>query len=147
MCWPHVNPVPAGAVGKDCQRRLLSRPRFVRAVAPRIIYIYIYIYIIMYIFMSLGWDYVTELRPPTGPIFILQVTYESAEPQWNYTDREKPKNSKRTCPSVTVSATYTTWSQPGANPGLRGKRPATNRLSHRTVFRNVQITFLKIRSR
>jgi hypothetical protein len=26
MCWPHVNPV-----GKDCQRRLLSRPRFVRA--------------------------------------------------------------------------------------------------------------------
>jgi hypothetical protein len=36
MCWPHVYPVPSGAVGKDCQRRLLSRPRFVRAVAPRI---------------------------------------------------------------------------------------------------------------
>jgi hypothetical protein len=31
MCWPHINPVPSGAVGKDCQRRLLSRPRFVRA--------------------------------------------------------------------------------------------------------------------
>jgi hypothetical protein len=39
MCWPHVNPVPSGAVWKDCQRRLLSRPRFVRAVAPRIIII------------------------------------------------------------------------------------------------------------
>jgi len=39
MCWPHVNPVPSGAVGKDCQRRLLSRPRCVRAVAPRIIII------------------------------------------------------------------------------------------------------------
>jgi hypothetical protein len=39
MCWPHVNPVPSGAVGKDCQRRLLSRPRLVRAVAPRIIII------------------------------------------------------------------------------------------------------------
>jgi hypothetical protein len=37
MCWPHVSPVPSGEVGKDCQRRLLSRPRFVRAVAPRII--------------------------------------------------------------------------------------------------------------
>jgi hypothetical protein len=36
MCWPHVNPVPSGAVGKDCQRRLLSRRRLVRAVAPRI---------------------------------------------------------------------------------------------------------------
>jgi hypothetical protein len=35
MCWPHVNPVPSGAVGKDFQRRLLSRPRLVRAVAPR----------------------------------------------------------------------------------------------------------------
>jgi hypothetical protein len=41
MCWPHVNPVPSGAVGKDCQRRLLRRPRFVRAVAPRIIIIII----------------------------------------------------------------------------------------------------------
>jgi hypothetical protein len=41
MCWPHVNPVPSGAVRKDCQRRLLSRPRFVRAVAPRIIIIII----------------------------------------------------------------------------------------------------------
>jgi hypothetical protein len=40
MCWPHVSPVPSGAVGKDCQRRLLSRPRLVRAVAPRIIIIY-----------------------------------------------------------------------------------------------------------
>jgi hypothetical protein len=37
MCWPYVNTVPfwSRAVGKDCQRRLLSRPRFVRAVAPR----------------------------------------------------------------------------------------------------------------
>jgi hypothetical protein len=43
MCWPHVNPVPSGAVGKDCQRRLLIRPRFVRAVAPRIIIIIIII--------------------------------------------------------------------------------------------------------
>jgi hypothetical protein len=31
----------SGAVGKDCQRRLLSRSRFVRAVAPRIIIIII----------------------------------------------------------------------------------------------------------
>jgi hypothetical protein len=27
MCWPHVNPAPSGAVGIDCQRRLLSRPK------------------------------------------------------------------------------------------------------------------------
>jgi hypothetical protein len=45
MCWPHVNPVPSGAVGKDCHRRLLRRQRFVRAVAPRIIIIIIIIII------------------------------------------------------------------------------------------------------
>jgi hypothetical protein len=38
MCWPHVNPVPSGAVGKDCQRRLLSRPSFVRACSATDIY-------------------------------------------------------------------------------------------------------------
>jgi hypothetical protein len=27
MCWPRVNPVPSGAVGKDYQRRLLSRSK------------------------------------------------------------------------------------------------------------------------
>jgi hypothetical protein len=46
MCWPHVNPVLSGAVGKDCPRRLLSRPRFVRALASRIIIIIIIIIII-----------------------------------------------------------------------------------------------------
>jgi hypothetical protein len=39
MCWPHVNPVPSGAVGKDCQRRLLSRPRFVRACSSTDLFI------------------------------------------------------------------------------------------------------------
>jgi hypothetical protein len=53
MCWPHVNPVPSGAVGKDCQRRLLSRPRFVRAVVPRIIIIII----IIIIKDGLRWEY------------------------------------------------------------------------------------------
>jgi hypothetical protein len=55
MCWPHVNPVPSGAVGKDCQRRLLSRPRFVRAVAPRIIILLrlLYEYQLIYILVCL----------------------------------------------------------------------------------------------
>jgi hypothetical protein len=39
MCWPHVNPVPFGAVGKDCQRRLLSRPRFVRVCSASDFYL------------------------------------------------------------------------------------------------------------
>jgi hypothetical protein len=37
-------------------------------------------------------------------------------------------------PSATLSTTNHTWIDPGANPGLRGERPATNRLSHGTAY-------------
>jgi hypothetical protein len=36
-------------------------------------------------------------------------------------------------PSATLSTKNPTWIEPGANPGLRGERPATNRLSHGTA--------------
>ena len=37
----------------------------------------------------------------------------------------------KTCPSATLS---TTWTDPGSNPGLRGARPANNRLSYGTAY-------------
>jgi hypothetical protein len=43
------------------------------------------------------------------------------------------RTRRKTCPSATLSATNPTWIDPGANPGLRGERPATNDLSHGTV--------------
>jgi hypothetical protein len=39
----------------------------------------------------------------------------------------------KTCPSATLSTTYPTWNDPGSNPGLRGERAATDRLSHGTT--------------
>jgi hypothetical protein len=39
----------------------------------------------------------------------------------------------KTCPSATLSTTNPTWTDPGLNLGLRGERPATNRLSHGTA--------------
>jgi hypothetical protein len=39
----------------------------------------------------------------------------------------------KTCPSATLSTTNPTWTDPGWNPGLRGGRPAANRLSHGTA--------------
>jgi hypothetical protein len=39
----------------------------------------------------------------------------------------------KTCPSDTSSTTNPTWTDPGSNMGLRGGRPAANRLSHGTV--------------
>jgi hypothetical protein len=40
----------------------------------------------------------------------------------------------KACPSDTLSATNPIWNDPGSNPGLRGGRPATNRLSHGTTY-------------
>jgi hypothetical protein len=51
------------------------------------------------------------------------------EHRWNTTDREKPKYSGKN-----LSTTNPTWTGPGSNPGLRGDRPATNRLSHGTAL-------------
>jgi hypothetical protein len=39
--------------------------------------------------MSMGRDYISELRPPTGLLFIPQVIYEHGEPWWNDIDMEK----------------------------------------------------------
>jgi hypothetical protein len=41
---------------------------------------------------------------------------------------------EKTCPSATLSTTNPTWTDPGSNPGLRGERLATNRLSYGTAF-------------
>jgi hypothetical protein len=45
----------------------------------------------------------------------------------NQSTRGKP------CPTANLSTTNSTWTGPGSNPGLRGERPATNRLSHVTA--------------
>jgi hypothetical protein len=44
--------------------------------------------------MSLWWNYVSELQPPSGLLFILQVIYEHVKARWNDIDREKPKKSE-----------------------------------------------------
>jgi hypothetical protein len=82
------------------------------------------------LFMPLGRDYVSELRHATGLLFT---------PRWFTSvkshggiiltgkiekDRERP---------ASLSTTKPTWSDRGANYGLRGERPATNSLRHGTV--------------
>jgi hypothetical protein len=49
------------------------------------------------------------------------------------TGEKTEKNQGKTCPSATLSTTNPTWTDPGLNPGLRGERLATNRLSHGTA--------------
>jgi hypothetical protein len=58
---------------------------------------------------------------------------------------EKPTTRIKTCPTANL-----TWTDPGSNLGLRGERPATNRLSHGTAiyrldvrhFREIVLKFL-----
>jgi hypothetical protein len=49
---------------------------------------------------------------------------------WNEDWQGKPKYSEKTCPRATLSTTNPTWPDPSSNPGRRGGRPATNRLSY-----------------
>jgi hypothetical protein len=49
---------------------------------------------------------------------------------WNKDWQGKPKYSEKTYPSATLSTTNPTWPGPGLNPGRRGGKPATNRLSY-----------------
>jgi hypothetical protein len=49
---------------------------------------------------------------------------------WNEDWQGKPKYSEKTCPSATLSTTNSTWPDPGSNPGRRGGKPATIRLSY-----------------
>jgi hypothetical protein len=56
---------------------------------------------------------------------------------WNEDWQEKPKYSEKSCPSATLSTTNPTWPDPGATPGRRGGKPATNRLSYGAALRKV----------
>ena len=68
---------------------------------------------------------------------------------------ENRSTGRKPCPSATLSTTNTTRTDPRSNPGLRGERPATNRLSRSTanasvlavVFTVYDALFLKPSSR
>jgi hypothetical protein len=50
----------------------------------------------MMIWSSVGWDHVSELRPPTGLLFVPQMVYEHGEPWWNAINGgETPDSSTR----------------------------------------------------
>jgi hypothetical protein len=50
----------------------------------------------MFLLTSTGRGYVSELRPPTGLLFIPQKIHEHGEQRWNDIERGRPKNSGKT---------------------------------------------------
>jgi hypothetical protein len=58
--------------------------------------------------------------------------------KWRNEDWQgNPKDSEKTCPSATLSTTNPTWLDPGSNPGRRGGKPATNRLSYGAALKSL----------
>jgi hypothetical protein len=47
------------------------------------------------LFKLIGRDYVSELLPPTGLLFIPQMIHEYGKSWWNDFDRAKPKNAEK----------------------------------------------------
>jgi ACR3 family arsenite efflux pump ArsB len=45
--------------------------------------------VVVVVFMSMGRDYVSELRLPTGLLFIPLAIYKHGDPWWNYIGRGK----------------------------------------------------------
>jgi hypothetical protein len=50
---------------------------------------------------------------------------------------EDRKTRRKTWPNATLSITNPVWTDPGAKPDLRRKRPATYRLSYDTAFQRI----------
>jgi hypothetical protein len=89
-------------------------------------------------FMLTCSNYVSQLRPTMGLVFIPQLRYENGEPWWNDTDRGKQNNSEKTYPSANLSITNPTRT----DLGLHSKRLATNNLSHGMACHVNVVTFL-----
>jgi hypothetical protein len=75
-----------------------------------------------------------------------QVMYEYGEPRWNDVDRGSRRTRRRTFPHATLFTTNRTRTDPVANPGLRGDRPATNHLRHSTATAKVFVETCSLRS-
>jgi hypothetical protein len=65
--------------------------------------------------------------------------YEYRKLRWNDIGMGNWRTGEKTCTSATLSTTNPKWTNMGANPGLRGRMLATNRLSHGTANHNVTI--------
>jgi hypothetical protein len=72
----------------------------------------------------------TANRPIVHPAHDIWVNMEQ---RWNDTDERKPKDSEKSCLSATLSTTNPIWTDLSMKPGLRGEKPATNRLSYGTA--------------
>jgi hypothetical protein len=80
----------------------------------------------------MGWNFISELRPPTGMLFIPRKNM-SMESRSGMILTGETEELWQTCVNATLSTTNRTWTDPSGNPGLSDERPATNFVSHGTA--------------
>jgi hypothetical protein len=76
--------------------------------------------------MSMGWDFVFEMRPPMDLLFLPQVIYEYWMCMEWYWQGKTGELKRKTCPSATLSTTDPTWT----DLGLCCETMATNPVIH-----------------
>jgi hypothetical protein len=87
------------------------------------------------LFMSVGWDCVSELQPPVDLLFIPYVIFMYGAPV-EYLQTKSDELRAKPVP-VTLSTTNPTWTDTSANPGQHNERLATNCLSHGMASKHI----------
>jgi hypothetical protein len=85
------------------------------------------------LYITMGWDYVSELLPLTDILFIPGWYMSVENDSGMILTGQNRRTQRKTCPSATSSTANPTSTDQGANSELRGERPVTNRLSHSTA--------------
>jgi hypothetical protein len=92
--------------------------------------------VVWYKFLLVGWD----LRHQVLRTLLAYCTAPNDRWGWLWSNwwnedwQGKPKYSEKTYSSAILSTTNPTWPDPCANPGRRGGKPATNRLSYGAAY-------------
>jgi hypothetical protein len=84
--------------------------------------------------MSKEWDYVSELRPPIGLLFISQVIFEYGEPRRNDIGRGTEELGERAVPVPLCPPQVPHGRTLARNRASEVRGPATNLLSHDTAL-------------
>jgi hypothetical protein len=95
---------------------------------------------ILLLLLSMGWDCVSELPPPIGVLFALQMVYEH---WWNDIDRRKLKKSEKNLSQCHFVRHKSHMEWPGREPLLRARRLTAWAMARPSCTR-ISVTYLAL---
>jgi hypothetical protein len=128
IMWLHINSQVSIGFSKNLLMTIIARQRCILLCIP-------VSYLQSCCCWSCRWGETTSLNCGHQRFYFSSPRwYMSMESHGGIFTDQKPRTRTRACSSDTFSTTNPTWTDPGSNPGLHDKRPATNRLSHGKAF-------------